>query len=56
MDGDNTSKKLHALLDNEDNSPYQMQLQLAAMFDMKVLVKTTYELEGDRLARGSLGL
>ena len=46
--GDTTRKKLHALLD--DVASYnKLRLQLAAMLDMKVLVKTTYELEGDRL-------
>ena len=32
-----------------DNELDELRLELAAMLDMRVLVKTTYELEGDRL-------
>lgn len=46
--GDATRKRLHELFDPAQ-SRYTIKLQLAAMLDMQVLVKTTYELEGDRL-------
>lgn len=44
--GDATRQKLRYIYDNQIDS---LQLQLAAMLDMQILVKTTYELEGDRL-------
>lgn len=43
---------LRAQLNNILNSAADartLHLQLAAMLDMRILVKTTYELEGDRL-------
>ena len=44
--GDATQKKLRFIYDQQ---PDELRLQLAAMLDMRILVKTTYELEGDRL-------
>ena len=44
--GDATQKKLRSIYDEQTD---ELRLQLAAMLDMRVLVKTTYELEGDRL-------
>lgn len=46
--GDATRKKLHDILDDPAERD-RLRLQLAAMLDMRVLVQTTYELEGDRL-------
>lgn len=34
---------------NNSNKKFQLSLELASIMDLKVLVKTTYELEGDRL-------
>tara|TARA_B110001450_G_C17657600_1_gene495928 strand:- start:199 stop:2715 length:2517 start_codon:yes stop_codon:yes gene_type:complete len=44
--GDATTTKLANLL--RDNS-FELKLELAAMLDVRVLVRTTYALEGDRL-------
>lgn len=46
--GDATRAKLHAVLDNAE-SRRTLQLQLASVRDMQQIVRTTYELEGDRL-------
>lgn len=46
--GDATRQKMHQILDNEAKAK-KLGLQLAAMLDMRCLVSTTYELEGDRL-------
>jgi hypothetical protein len=46
--GDATLAKMKAVFSVEDKR-YALQLQLAAMLDMRELVKVTYELEGDRL-------
>lgn len=44
--GDATRKSLRLIYDEQ---PDELRLELAAMLDMRPLVKTTYELEGDRL-------
>jgi hypothetical protein len=44
--GDSTTKTLRRIYDNK---PDLLRLELAAMLDARILVKTTYELEGDRL-------
>jgi hypothetical protein len=44
--GDATTK---ALRDIYDNHLDELRLELAAMLDIRILVKVTYELEGDRL-------
>ena len=44
--GDATQKKLRNIYDNQTAS---LRLELAAILDMEVVVKTTYSLEGDRL-------
>lgn len=46
--GEAARQKLHAILDDLD-AAQRLQLQLAAMLDLRTLVRTTYELEGDRL-------
>lgn len=46
--GDATRKRLHEIFDPAC-SRLTLKLQLAAVLDMEVLVKTTYELEGDRV-------
>ena len=46
--GDATTAKLSAILHNPAKRA-KLRLELAAMLDMEQLVKTTYELEGDRL-------
>ena len=44
--GDATRLKLRSIYDEK---PDELRLELAAMLDMRKLVSTTYELEGDRL-------
>ncbi|KAL1525489.1 hypothetical protein AB1Y20_020345 [Prymnesium parvum] len=44
--GDATTKKMLEIVRTKEA---QLQLELAAMLDVRQLVKTTYELEGDRL-------
>ena len=44
--GDATRAKLNAILHDPEKS-LRLRLQLAAMLDMRELVSTTYELEGD---------
>ena len=44
--GDATTKSLRKIYNEK---PAALRLELAAMLDMEILVKTTYELEGDRL-------
>ena len=44
--GDATTAALHDIYDNKLD---ELRLELAAMLDVRVLVRTTYELEGDRL-------
>ena len=44
--GEATTKKLRSIYDNKTA---RLRLELAAMLDMQILVKTTYDLEGDRL-------
>ena len=44
--GDATTRKLRAIYDEKGDA---LRLELAAMLDMRILVTTTYELEGDRL-------
>lgn len=46
--GDATRQKLHAILDNPAKRQ-SLGRQLAAVRDLQILVRTTYELEGDRL-------
>lgn len=46
--GDATRKKLHSFFDDPAQAK-MLRLQLAAMLDFRPVVKTTYELEGDRL-------
>eukprot|EP00965_Chrysotila_dentata_P194733 6176553-Pleurochrysis_carterae.AAC.3 len=46
--GEATRKKLRAIYDNAAKQQ-QLMCACAAMLDMRVLVKITYELEGDRL-------
>lgn len=46
--GDATRQKMNDIL-NDGAKSKRLGLQLAAMLDMKILVSTTYELEGDRL-------
>lgn len=46
--GDATRAKLHEILDDAAARSV-LRLQLAAMLDLRFIVKTTYELEGDRL-------
>lgn len=46
--GDATRQKMCAILDDEAKA-LSLRLQLAAMLDVRSLVATTYELEGDRL-------
>lgn len=46
--GDATRKKLASIVDNQVKA-HQLALQLAAMKDLRTIVATTYELEGDRL-------
>ena len=44
--GHATQQKLRSIYDNKTAS---LRLELAAILDMEIVVKTTYELEGDRL-------
>ena len=44
--GDATRKKMRIIYDTRLDA---LRLELAAMLDMRILVQTTYELEGDRL-------
>lgn len=44
--GDATTKVLRAIYTNEVDA---LRLELAAMLDVRIIVKTTYEMEGDRL-------
>lgn len=46
--GGSTRSKLHAIVDDPEQCR-KLQLQLAAVLDTRPLVKTTAELEGDRL-------
>lgn len=46
--GEATRAKLHAIVDDPGQCR-QLQLQLGALLDIRLLVKTTMELEGDRL-------
>jgi hypothetical protein len=46
--GEATREKLHAILDQPDQAQH-LELELAAMLDLRNLVRYTYELEGDRL-------
>lgn len=46
--GDATRRKLHAIIDDPATCQ-TLQLQLAAMLDLRSIVKATYALEGDRL-------
>lgn len=46
--GDATRKKLHAIMEDESDCK-KLELQLAAMLDMRNLISTTYALEGDGL-------
>lgn len=46
--GDATRKKLGSILNSPDKAA-QLALELAAMNDLERIVRTTYELEGDRL-------
>lgn len=46
--GDALRAHLNKMLDSDEDAK-TLRLQLAAMLDMKILVQTTYELEGDRL-------
>lgn len=46
--GNATREKLHLFLDTPELAS-KLKLQLAAMLDLRCLVRTTYELEGDRL-------
>lgn len=46
--GDATRQKMNNILQNRTQSQ-KMRLQLACMLDLECLVRTTYELEGDRL-------
>lgn len=46
--GDATRQKLHNVIDSTEKFN-TFKLQLAAMLDMRQLVQTTYELEGDQL-------
>lgn len=46
--GDATRQKLHHIFESPETAS-QLKLQLAAMLDVRQLVRTTYELEGDRL-------
>ncbi|KAL3911756.1 MAG: hypothetical protein SGPRY_008577 [Prymnesium sp.] len=46
--GNANRKKLHNLVD-DDSTRCTLELQLAALIDMRVLEKTTHEMEGDRL-------
>lgn len=46
--GGATRTKMRAIFDSTEKNE-QLRLQLAGMLDMRGLVKTTYELEGDRL-------
>lgn len=46
--GDATRKKLQQTLEDPKTAS-ELKLQLAAMLDMRQLVRTTYELEGERL-------
>ena len=43
-----TRDKLRSIYDDDAKS-YALRLEFAAMLDMRILVKTTYDLEGDRL-------
>ena len=43
-----TRDKLRSIYD-DDTKSYALRLEFAAMLDMRILVKTTYDLEGDRL-------
>lgn len=46
--GDATRQKLHTILEAPETAS-KLKFQLAAMLDIRHLVRTTYELEGDRL-------
>lgn len=46
--GDALRHKLRSFLDNKETE-LKLKLELAAMLDIRALVRTTYELEGDRL-------
>lgn len=46
--GDASRKKLHSFFE-DGGIAFKLKLQLAAMLDLRNLVRTTYELEGDRL-------
>lgn len=46
--GEASQQKLHTFIDDEEKAR-ELQLQLAAVLDVRGLVRTTYELEGDRL-------
>ena len=47
--GDASREKLNKIMDSSDGKRKQLRLQLAGMLDMRALVRTSYELEGDRL-------
>lgn len=46
--GDALRQKLHGFFDDHETEQ-KLKLEFAAMLDMRALVRTTYELEGDRL-------
>lgn len=46
--GEATRRKLQSFFDDGE-AALQLKAELAAMLDMRPLVRTTYELEGDRL-------
>lgn len=46
--GDSTRKKMQSFFDDGETA-LQLKAELAAMLDVRQLIRTTYELEGDRL-------
>lgn len=48
--GDATRQRLHLILDDEAQRQ-QLKMQLAAMLDIRGIVRATYQLEGDGLVR-----
>lgn len=46
--GEQTRKKLHTFFDDHETT-LKLKLELAAMLDVRQIVRTTYELEGERL-------